>query len=109
MATQSSAWYVAFFRDDYVNVYGHLFTEARAEKEAAFVANALELTPKARLLDLCCGPGRHSIVLARCGFQVTALDLNSDYLELACRAAQQANVTLETVNADMREIPFEDY
>lgn len=109
MAIQSSAWYVNFFRDDYVNVYGHLLSDARAEKEVAFAANALELTPNARLLDLCCGPGRHSIVLAKRGFQVTALDLNSDYLVLTRRNAQEANVDIETINADMREIPFENH
>ena len=38
MASQGSAWYVDFFRSDYLNVYGHMFTEERAEKESAFVA-----------------------------------------------------------------------
>jgi len=39
---------------------------------------------------------------------VTGLDLNSEYLELAQRAAGASNVQLETVAADMREIPFEN-
>lgn len=109
MTTQNSAWYVDFFRNDYLNVYGHLFTAARAEQEAIFAAHALELKPNARLLDLCCGPGRHAVPLAKNGFQVTALDLNSDYLELAQGAAKAAEVTLETVAADMREIPFQNH
>ena len=36
MPTQDSAWYVDFFRDDYLNVYNHLFSAERAEKEVAF-------------------------------------------------------------------------
>ena len=39
MASQGSAWYVEFFRGDYLNVYGHMFTEERAKKESAFVAD----------------------------------------------------------------------
>ena len=109
MATEGSAWYVDFFRGDYLKVYGHTFTEERAEKEAAFVASALGLKPGARVLDLCCGQGRHSVQLAKRGLRVTGLDLNREYLELARRAAEAGNVALETVAADMREIPFEHH
>ena len=108
MASQGSAWYVDFFRSDYLNVYGHMFTEERAEKESAFVASALGLKAGASVLDLCCGQGRHSIQLAKRGLRVTSLDLNAEYLELAKQAAATAKVEIETVAADMREIPFED-
>ena len=52
MATQGSTWYVDFFRDDYLNVYDHLFTAERAEKEVAFAGQALDLKAGARVLDL---------------------------------------------------------
>ena len=108
MTSQGSAWYVDFFRSDYLNVYGHMFTEERAEKESAFVARTLELKPGASVLDLCCGQGRHSIQLAKRGLHVTALDLNAEYLDLASKAAGAAKVKIETVAGDMREIPFEN-
>ena len=109
MTTQTSAWYVDFFREDYLNVYGHLFTAERAKKEAIFVGKALELEAGARVLDLCCGPGRHSVPLAQHGFDVTGLDLNPAYLELARQAAETAHVSLQIVTADMCEIPFHNY
>ncbi|HKV56132.1 MAG TPA: class I SAM-dependent methyltransferase [Candidatus Binataceae bacterium] len=109
MSSQTSTWYVDFFRNDYLNVYGHLFTPERAEKESAFAGEALDLKPGARVLDLCCGQGRHSVPLARHGLRVTAFDLNPAFLELAQRAAGAAKVDLETVAGDMREIPFENY
>ena len=109
MATQGSTWYVDFFRDDYLGVYSHLFTAERAEKEVAFAQQALELKAGARILDLCCGQGRHSVPLARRGFQVTGLDLNPAYLELAQQSARSANVALKTIAADMRQIPFQDH
>lgn len=108
MASQGSAWYVDFFRSDYLNVYGHMFTAERAEKESAFVANVLELKPGASVLDLCCGQGRHSVQLAKRGLKVTGLDLNPEYLELASKAATAGKVTIETIAADMRKIPFEN-
>jgi SAM-dependent methyltransferase len=108
MAAQGSAWYVDFFRSDYLNVYGHMFTEERAEKESSFVASALELEPGASVLDLCCGQGRHSVQLAKLGLKVTGLDLNPDYVQLAQQAAIASKVSIETVAADMREIPFEN-
>ncbi len=108
MVSQGSAWYVDFFRGDYLNVYGHMFTEERAEKESAFVAGALELKPGSSVLDLCCGQGRHSVELAKRGLQLTGLDLNPEYLELAKQTAQSKNVTIETIAADMRKIPFEN-
>ena len=109
MATPGSPWYVDFFRSDYLEVYDRQFTAERAEKEVAFAEKALQLKAGTRVLDLCCGQGRHSVLLAKHGFQVTALDLNPEYLELAQRAARAASVTLETVAADMRQIPFHSH
>jgi SAM-dependent methyltransferase len=108
LATEGSTWYVEFFRDDYLNVYNHLFTAERAEKEVAFAEQALELKAGARILDLCCGQGRHSVLFARRGLQVTSLDLNTGYLDLAQQSARAANVTIETIAADMRQIPFQN-
>jgi SAM-dependent methyltransferase len=109
LAAQNSAWYVDFFRDDYLNVYGHLFTAERAEKEAAFAAKALQLKAGDSLLDLCCGQGRHCLPLARRGFQVTGLDLNPAYLELARHSARAENAGLQVIPGDMREIPFSSH
>lgn len=97
-----------FFRDDYLSVYHHLFTDERAEKEVDFSEQALELKAGACILDLCCGQGRHSVVFARRGFQVISLDLNTEYLEMAHKTARASNVTLHTIAADMRQIPFHD-
>src|ERR1700740_2173797 len=97
ISTTGSAWYVDFFRTDYLNVYGHLFTAERAAKEAAFAIRALAIKPGARILDLCCGQGRHCVALARHGLEVIGVDLNFGYLELARKAADNAGVTIECV------------
>ena len=109
MVTEQDAWYVNFFGEDYLNIYRHTFTPERTEREVAFVERRLKLNIGARVLDLCCGPGRHSVPLAQRGYKVTGLDLSQAYLDLARRAATECNVALDIVSADMREIPFDDY
>lgn len=42
-----------------------------------------------RVLDLCCGPGRHSLELARRGFLVKAVNRTRIYIERAQAAAHR--------------------
>ena len=106
--TKSEPWYESFFGQDYLDVYGSSFSQQRAEAEAGFVIRTLGLQPDDAVLDLCCGQGRHAVELAKHGCAVAALDLSTEYLGLADEAARSAGVLLETVHADMREIPFGD-
>jgi SAM-dependent methyltransferase len=89
-----------------LDVYEYQFTPERAEVETRFAIKALGLKPGEQVLDLCCGQGRHAVLLAKHGCAVTALDLSAEYLALAEASARQAGVKLETVCADMRDIPF---
>jgi SAM-dependent methyltransferase len=55
-----------------------------------------------KVLDLCCGPGRHTVALAKRGFTVTAVDRSSFLLQHARARAGQANLSVEFVLEDMR-------
>ena len=109
MSEAAEPWYQGFFGSNYLDVYGNEFAADRAEREVAFVSETLGLRPGDRVLDLCCGQGRHAVLLARNGLQVTAQDLSVDYLALAQAAAAAAGVSIEAVNSDMRQIPFEGH
>jgi cyclopropane fatty-acyl-phospholipid synthase-like methyltransferase len=52
-------WYSGFFDDDYLRVFGPVLPEERTAAEVNGVVGQLGVAPGARLLDLCCGPGRH--------------------------------------------------
>jgi SAM-dependent methyltransferase len=59
------------------------------------------------VLDLCCGPGRHSIELARRGYAVTGVDRSPYLLDKARKSADEEQIEIEWVNADMREFSRE--
>jgi SAM-dependent methyltransferase len=54
------------------------------------------------ILDLACGPGRHSITLAMRGFRVTGVDLSPFLLAKAKERAEVAGVEIEWIHDDMR-------
>ncbi|HEV2871506.1 MAG TPA: class I SAM-dependent methyltransferase [Actinomycetota bacterium] len=79
----------------------------RTAAEVNGVVGQLGLAPGTRLLDLCCGPGRHAVPLAQLGYRVTGLDLSRPLLARAAAAAG-AGLTVGLVAADMRRLPFAD-
>src|SRR5437773_1202125 len=84
--------------------YDFLFPKKRLEETENEVDRILELVgaPVRNALDLCCGPGRASIALARRGVQVTGVDRSRFMLGKARAAAADANADVELVEEDMR-------
>ena len=74
-----------------------------APREVEQVVALLGIEPGARVLDLCCGIGRHSLELARRGYQVTGVDRTAAYLQTARRAASAESLTVEWIEADARQ------
>lgn len=82
-----------------------MFGAGRLAKTPAEVDQMLALldaTAPAKVLDLCCGPGRHSVDLAKRGFAVTGVDRTKPYLARAKAAASEAGADVEFVEGDMR-------
>ena len=101
-------WYVDFFDGDYLRIFLPVLPEGRTEAEVEAVVERLDLAPGARLLDLCCGQGRHAVPLAQLGFQVTGLDLSRPLLDRAAAVAAGRGRRVALVEADMRRLPFAD-
>jgi len=96
----------SFWRD----LYPVMFPEKRfadADKQIEKVLALTKPTGKS-VLDLCCGPGRCSIALAKRGFQVTGVDRTSYLLRKAQAKARAAHVRLELVQKDMRDFARPD-
>lgn len=59
-----------------------------------------------KVLDLGCGIGRHSIVLAENGFNVTAQDLSAYGIIKLKEKIKKGNLSLQCIVADMKELTF---
>jgi len=83
----------------------YFFTPERLESSGAQADELVKLLGVAtgrRVLDLCCGVGRHSIALARRRLEVTGVDRTRAFLDRAQAAARKEGVTVEWVQEDMR-------
>lgn len=110
MQTSQVPWYseeAGFFGPNYLKEYGADLTHERTLAEIDFLEETLAIKKGAKILDCPCGHGRHSIELARRGYEVTGQDLNGFFLEEAKKAAKHAGVSVRWVKHDMREVPFE--
>jgi SAM-dependent methyltransferase len=101
-------WYAGFFDGEWLEMRGDVTPPERTQREVDFLLEALALPAGARILDVACGHGRHSLELARRGFRVTGVDLSEPSLALAREAAAEEDLDVELVHADMREIPFRE-
>jgi ubiquinone/menaquinone biosynthesis C-methylase UbiE len=96
------AWYEQSFGADYLTVYKHRDC-THAEQEVQQMIDWLRLPRGAKVLDLCCGMGRHSFTLAEFGFDVTGLDLSEALLAEAKKQDRSSRV--KWLQSDMRHVP----
>ena len=59
------------------------------KSEVDFLIDQLKLQGNEKILDLACGYGRHSLELARRGYDVTGIDITSEYIEYATGQAEK--------------------
>lgn len=89
----------------WIELYPTLFTPERWEKAAEEVDKILALVSfrGTLVLDLCCGPGRHSVMLAKRGLDVTGVDRSPFLLEKAREKSDCEGVQVEWILRDMRD------
>ena len=98
-------WFAKSFEEDYLKRYAHR-TDAAARAELPFVLAQLNLKRGARVLDLCCGAGRHSRAMAAAGLCVVGVDLSADLLRAAA-AKTAGRKRIIYARADMRRLPLQ--
>ncbi len=93
-----------FWRD----FYPYMFSPERfaAAKEEVSRIVALTQCTGGNMLDLCCGPGRHSVEFAALGFRVTGVDRSPFLLdrarEHASASQSPSGASIEWIKEDMR-------
>jgi len=96
-------FYTERFRD-----IRQFYEESEAEKQVEFIEQIIPLKPGNKILDLACGYGRHSIILARKGYTVTGYDLSADYIREAIREAEKVGVEVSFERIDMRRLDLSE-
>lgn len=75
------------FNEWFGSPYYHILYKNRDDKEAKFflsnLLDYLKIPKEAKLLDVACGSGRHSIFLNNEGYEVEGIDLSERNIELA--------------------------
>ena len=90
------------FWDDFYPAMYHKGRWEAAIDEATQVAGLLGLSRGDRILDICCGPGRHALNFARMGFQVVGIDRTETYVEIGRRRATEEGLEVEFIQDDVR-------
>ncbi len=93
-----------FFSDGSPFLRHPLLTAERTRHEIDFLVDALPLASAARVLDVGCGFGRHSIELARRDYRVLGIDPAAAMIRAARENAQEAGV-----DVDFQQVAAEGY
>jgi ubiquinone/menaquinone biosynthesis C-methylase UbiE len=107
MSSDAQPWYVTAFAADYLARYAHR-SDDLALAESALILAELRLPENARVLDLCCGAGRHTralLTISPTPLKVLALDLSADLLQCAAMLAPH-DPRICYVRGDMRAPPL---
>ncbi len=85
------------------------FTKGTVQ-EIDFLQTVLSLTPSMPVLDVGCGPGRHSLELARRGMSVHGIDISETFIEIARERARSEDLREQAIfrRLDARELPGDD-
>ncbi len=99
-------WYEKLF-ENYSDSYDYESFTKGTKGECNFIEKELSFNKAIKILDVGCGTGRHSIELAKRGYNITGIDLSESMLEKAREKAAKSGLDIEFLQYDARELPFE--
>ena len=105
-----SDWWRTSFNSLYLKTDGDVFENDRnTVEEVDLLIRSTGLEHNGRILDLCCGQGRHALELAHRGFQyVAGLDRSRYLIRLARKRAKQRNLQVSFHEGDIRKFRLGD-
>ena len=101
-------WWKTFFSGVALDLWRGVVNEEQTHAEADFIEKALQLSPKAKVLDVPCGNGRHSLELAVRGYQATGVDIALGFIDEARVKAAQRQLKILLEHREMRDLPWQD-
>jgi len=103
-------WWRTLFNSLYLETDGDVVENDRnTDQEIDLLVKSVGLEPNDRILDLCCGQGRHVLELARRGFKnVTGIDRSRYLVRLARKRARQRGLGVSFHEGDARKFRAPD-
>jgi SAM-dependent methyltransferase len=95
----TNQWYASWFDTPFYHILYKDRDYTEAQQFVDTLTDYLNLPEKAKVLDLACGKGRHSIYLSTLGYEVTGVDLSENSIQ---EANKNANEMLHFKVHDMR-------
>lgn len=100
-------WFEEWFSsEEYLTVYKHR-DDSDAGLLTELISSALKSKNISSVLDLACGAGRHSILLAQKGYSVTAVDLSENLLQLGREKSKLLGLNINFLPADLRNFKLD--
>lgn len=97
-----SEWFEDWFSSaEYLTVYKHR-DDTDAQKLTDLICKTIKPANISTVLDLACGTGRHSILLAEKGFSVTGVDLNENLLNIGIEKSKELGLKIDFLAGDLR-------
>ncbi|MBO0736232.1 MAG: methyltransferase domain-containing protein [Alphaproteobacteria bacterium] len=105
-----SDWWRTLFNSLYLETDGDVIENDRnTGEEVDLLIRSVGLERNDRILDLCCGQGRHALELARRGFpHIIGLDRSRYLIRLARKRARQRNLPVSFHEGDARRFRLGD-
>ncbi len=99
-------WYESLF-ENYARKYDEECYVQGTVGECDFIEQEINHNKNLKIIDIGCGTGRHSIELAKRGYQISGIDLSESQLARAREKAKEAGVTIDFQKHDARALPLD--
>ncbi|MBD3426597.1 MAG: methyltransferase domain-containing protein [Candidatus Omnitrophica bacterium] len=99
-------WYESLF-ENYAEKYDKECFVQGTVGECDFIEEEIRRDRSLEIIDIGCGTGRHSIELAKRGYNVTGIDLSGAQLKRGREKAKEVGVKVVFEKHDARDLPFE--
>ncbi len=98
-------WYESLF-ENYAKKYDKECFVQGTLGECDFIEQEIARNKSLKIIDIGCGTGRHSIELAKRGYQITGIDLSESQLNSAKEKAKKQGLKIDFQKHDARSLPF---
>jgi SAM-dependent methyltransferase len=101
---------VKVFDKEYSWAYDRLYKDKNYTKECDFVESVFKKNhlKVRRILDLGCGTGGHSLVLAKRGYEVVGVDISNEMLNIARSKAKAAKLSVKFIQGDITKLNLKE-